>query len=323
MKKTHIYIAECHKDGGIHHYTQESDGSLNEIKFYPVDSPMYLAIKDGRLFIVVRAPFDDSEESGVYSCKINADGSLSDSTEILSTKGKVACHLYVPDDMKPFCVNYVSGSVIKVPDNLVVHSGEGPVKPRQDTAHTHFVNASPDKKFIFVTDLGLDKIFVYDRDLKKVSEAKVPYGHGVRHLAYSSDGKTVFSANELSSTVSAFDYDNGKLTIKDTASALPGDFTYKSTVAAIRVKDDKIYVSNRGHDSIACFTYTKNKLNLEYITKVGGESPRDFDFVGDYVYSTNEISNNTTVLKLSDGMLINTGLKYTGKNPLCIVSADF
>ncbi len=316
----HVYIASCTSDGGIHHYTQNKDGSLNELDFYPLKNPMYLQIKNGRMFVLLRDPFEGNENSGVFSFRIEKDGSLSDASEINSTLGKVACHLYVPDDMMPYCVNYVSGSVIKVPDNLAVHDGDGPVKPRQDKAHTHFVNASPDGKYIFVTDLGLDSIFVYDKELKEISRAKVPYGHGVRHLAYSPDGKTVFAANELSSTVSAFDYSDGKLTLRDTAYGLPGDFTQKSTMAAIRVRNGKIYASNRGHDSISCFDYKDGRLSLLYTEKVGGISPRDFDFIGDYAYCTNEVSNDTTVLKIENERLMPTEMKYQGKNPLCVVS---
>ena len=318
--KTHIYIAACTGDGGICHYTQNADGSLNQTGFYPLDRPTYLAIKNNKLFVLLREPFADSEDSGVFSYDIAENGELINPTPIISTKGRCACHLFISDDMTPYCVNYLSGSVIKCPSTLVTHEGEGPVKPRQDRPHTHYVNLTPDGKYVFVTDLGLDTIFTYDMDMNEVSRAKVPHGHGARHLAYSADGRHVFAANELASTVSAFDYNDGILTLKDTASALPGDFTEESTIAAIRVRDGHIYVSNRGHDSIAFFEYSGERLKRRSITKVGGEFPRDYDFIGDFVYSTNQYTNNITVLKYNKGSLELLPLEYSAPNPLAVIS---
>ncbi|MBQ8207300.1 MAG: lactonase family protein [Clostridia bacterium] len=319
----HIYIAACSEDGGIYHYTKNSDGSLTEIDFYPLDRPMYLAVKNGKMHVLLRSPFKNNEESGYISYTIRSDGSLTEPSEIISTMGEVACHLFVPSDENTvYCANYVTGSVFKSPSALVSHEGEGPSKPRQDKPHTHYVNETPDGKYIFVTDLGLDTIFTYSKDLKEISRAKVPEGHGVRHLAYSADGNTVFAANELASTVSAFEYDNGVLTIKDTVCCLPDDFHGETTLAAIRVKDGMIYASNRGHDSISCLEYTDGKLSLLSVIKTGGASPRDFDFVGDCIYSTNEMSNSVTVLKKSGKSLSLLPFSYSAQNPLSIVSIE-
>ena len=318
----HIYIAACTPDGGIYHYTQNENGSLCEQNFYPIPSPMYLEIKQSKLFVVLRAPFNDSKNSGVITYEIGDNGSLSSQSKPISTLGEVACHIHVEENGDFYCANYVSGSVFKSPDKLVTHEGSGPNLPRQDKPHIHYVKASPDGKYILATDLGLDTIFTYTKDLGEVSRAKVPEGHGVRHLIYSDDGKTVFAANELYSTVSAFDYDDGKLTLVDTVSALPEDFNGFSTIAAIRISGGLIYVSNRGHDSISCFEYKNKKLKLLSVSKIGGESPRDFDFIGDYVYSTNEITNSVTVLKRSEKSLELLPYSYDAPNPLAIVSKD-
>ena len=82
-------------------------------------------------------------------------------TKPQSTKGIVACHL-AESDGSIYCVNYLSGSVIKMPDTVDTHSGHGINPKRQDAPHTHYVCESPDGKYIFVTDLGIDKIFVYN-----------------------------------------------------------------------------------------------------------------------------------------------------------------
>ena len=120
----HLYIAACDANGGIFHYTQNDDGSLFQKEFYPMKEPMYLFIREGRLFVLLSAPFDKIEDSGIFSYAINNDGSLTSPSGIISTFGKVGCHLYVSDDMRDiYCANYVSGSVFKSPDALVTHKG--------------------------------------------------------------------------------------------------------------------------------------------------------------------------------------------------------
>ncbi|MGN1047748.1 MAG: beta-propeller fold lactonase family protein [Eubacteriales bacterium] len=320
--KRHIYISACSPDGGIYHYIQNGDGSLDLKDILKLDRPMYHIIKDGAMHILLREPFENSKDSGLIKFKIEKDGTLSSPSPILSSHGVVACHLCSSGD-SDYCVNYVSGSVLKFPDRLVTHFGDGPNKPRQDKAHAHFVGESPDGKYIFVCDLGLDTVFVYDKNLNEISRAKVPAGHGARHIVCSDDGKTVFVANELASTVSAFDYSDGHLSLVCTESGLPSSFTGNNTMAAIRIREGLIYASNRGHNSISCFSYENRCLSLVSVTNVGGEGPRDFDFIGDYVYVTNEQTNNITVLRNENGKLALLPFAYSAPDPLCVCSAEF
>ena len=321
--KNHIYVAACDRNGGIYHYTQNPDGSLDFIDIYPLDRPTYLAISQGKMYVTLRAPWGDGSDSGVISLDIGEDGTLSNPSEVSSTEGLVACHLCIDEENDAvFCANYVSGSVKKIGCKLSIHEGSGPNLPRQDKAHTHYVCLSPDKKYIFAVDLGIDSIIVYDKELNCQSVAQVPAGHGCRHLIFSPDGKTVFCANELASSLSAFSYENGKLTLIDTVSGLPEGFAGTTKASAIRYHDGKIYMSHRGYDTIACFSFDGQKLILESNSWVGGESPRDFDFIDGYVYSTNELTNNVTVMKKNaDGSLAPLPFMYaTASDPLCVVA---
>lgn len=297
---TNIYIASCVKGGGIYHYTLSENNTLDFCEKTTLDEPMYMIIRNEKMYILLRQPDEKTNFSGELSIDIDGTGKLFAPSRIISTKGVVACHLEVSDD-NIYAVNYVSGSVIKLPDTLVTHSGHGLHKIRQNAPHTHFVHASPDGKYILVTDLGLDKIFVYDKDLKLVSEVSVPSGHGPRHLAFSSDGKIVYCVNELGSSVSIFSYSDGKLNLKNTISALPKDFSGDNISAAIRIKDNYLYVSNRGHNSISVFEI-KDSYNivLKECVDCGGNSPRDFNIIDDVLICTNEKSDNVTVFKLNN-----------------------
>lgn len=308
-----IYISSCSKNGGVYHYNLNSDGKLEFIDKLDADSPMYHIEDNGKMYILLRSPFENSPDSGLISADID-NYSLIGKTEPVSTKGLVACHLCKEND-DIYCVNYSSGSVIKMPDKLITHKGCGINPERQEMAHTHYVAVTPDKKYVLVTDLGLDKIFVYDRNLNFVREVSAPLGHGVRHLVFGE--KYLFAANELESTVSAYEYADGNLTLIDTASILPNGCDVKSIAAAIRIHNGFIYASNRGHDSLAKLSFDGKKLYLEALYPCGGKEPRDFDFFGEFVIFTNIADNSVTVFKESDRGLILTD-RVELEQPLCV-----
>ena len=316
MNKT-VYIASCTKDGGIYKYNMSADGKLVKTDFTPMDCPMYMVAENNKMHIILKAPFDNTE-SGFVTYDISPDGILVNPTDIFSTKGEVACHLCA-DKGEIYCVNYISGSVTKMGKTTVTHSGKGPNLPRQDGPHTHYAGLTPDKKYICVTDLGLDTVFVYDKNLNAVSTAKVPAGYGVRHIVFSDCGKYMFAANELVSSVSAFSYSDGKFELIDTQGILPDDFKGTSTGGAIRIHNGLIYASNRGHESIAELSFDGSKLKLLNLYSCHGVHPRDFDFVGDYIISTNMQSNNVAVMQIKDNKTVLTD-NIEIKEPLCVLS---
>ena len=301
-KKYDIYFSACDSDGGIYRYRSDGNGNIEFAEKYSLDRPMYLIINENKLHCVLRECFDDSS-SGVLSFDIEKDGTLRNPTEILSTMGKCGCHICTHNG-SVYCTNYLSVSVSRIPDKIAIHSGHGINPARQEAAHTHFVCTAPDGKNIFVTDLGIDKIFVYSPELEEVSSVEMPAGHGPRHIALHPDGETVFCVNELASTVSVLSYKNETLTIKETVSALPEDFDGTSIAAAIRFEDNKIYVSNRGHDSISVMNFESGTLTLEKTIPVHGKNPRDLWVDEDVFICTNQDSNSVTILSREDGKLL-------------------
>ena len=91
-----------------------------------------------------------------------------------------------------------------------------------------------DKKYLCVTDLGLDKVFVYTRDLTINSIVNVPAGHGPRRIVFDDSGTYAFCLKELEFSVSLLTYQNGNFSLINTASALPAGFEGMSQTAAIR-----------------------------------------------------------------------------------------
>lgn len=318
-----IYIASCTQTGGIYHYKLQ-DGVLTFADFTPMDRPMYGVVQDGKLYVILRAPFEN-EESGVVVYDLDDQGKPVNPSPIQSTHGIVACHILV-DAGEVYCANYISGSVCKLPGQVAQHQGNGPHPTRQDGPHAHFVGLTPDKKFLCVADLGCDTVFLYDRNLVLHSQVKVPAGHGVRHLAFSQDGKWMFSANELASTVSVFSYKDGTLELVDTCSVIPEGFVGETTAAAIRVQDGYIYMSNRGLDTISKLSFDGKKLTLLANIPCGGKSPRDFCFAGKDLLCTNQDSNCVTLLdetgKLLQEIPMEMPIWVTAKSRLEVATFD-
>lgn len=312
-----VYVASCVEAGGIYHYKM-SAGELHFVDCTKLDKPMYMVVEKRKMYIVLRAPFKDNE-SGVIIYDIDENGSLINPSEIISTRGEVACHIAVHEG-NIYCANYISGSAILLPDTLVQHRGVGIHPQRQEGPHVHYVGLTPDKKFICVTDLGLDTIFVYQLDMTLHTSVKVPEGHGVRHLVFSEDGKYLFAANELRSTVAAFRYDNGEFTFLDYCSCLPETYSGESTASAIRIQDGLIYVSNRGHDSVAILQFQDEKLELIRCISSGGRTPRDFEITEKFLMCANQNSDTVTVINMNseDAMTSIVDIKM----PICICLAD-
>lgn len=326
-----IYIASCDKEGGIYQYRCSREGELKFVSYTRMDRPMYMIVQDHKMHILLREPFGN-EKSGLITYEINDQGSLEHPTEIISTRGKGACHLAkVGADL--YCVNYWSGSVVRMPDVIRDHNnwdlyaqemeewrrGKQVIEAGQKAAaHTHFIGETPDGQYLLVTDLGLDKVVIYDKELTIHSAVDLPLGSGPRHLACHENGTTIFCANELQSTVSVLAYEDGRLQLLDTVSALPADFQGQSAAAAIRCRKNKVYVSNRGHDSIAVFDFSEKGLVLEQTVSAYGKGPRDFWETEEVFFCANEKSDHVTMVSKEDGRLL-CSLKM--KAPICVCSS--
>ena len=316
-----IYVAACDRKGGIYHFKTDFFGDGLPLKLYsytPLDRPMFLTFEGNKLHAVLRAPFWDSPNSGVMSFDIAEDGKLYNPSRLTQTGGVVGCHLSAVGG-RVYVANYVSGSVFATPNTLVTHQGSSVHPTRQTSAHTHFVSPTPDGKYMFAVDLGMDKIIVYDMNLNKVSEASVPAGNGARHVVFDAWGKYAYCVCELSSSVSIFTYEDGKFTFVRDVPALPENFHGESTAAAIRYYKGYLLVSHRGADCISFFLARGERLVRVQDFPCGGHSPRDFDLFDNHIIVTNE-SGDVCVLRPDQREFYKEvlDLRYM-KNPLCVI----
>ena len=197
------------------------------------------------------------------------------------------------------------GSLADAPPVTVKHTGSGPDKGRQEKAHAHCAEVTPDGKYLCVADLGIDRVKVYDfagrrAGLKEVESLTIASagGAGPRHLVFHPDGRHAFLLHELNNTVSSFIYTGDAFVHVQTLGTLPSDFHEFSKAAAVKVSADGhlLFTSNRGHDSIATFAFdtASGKMERLAISKLEGKSPRDFEFMpgGKFLLAGHENSNS-------------------------------
>ncbi len=225
----------------------------------------------------------------------------------------------------------------------IQHLGHS-VSPIQNMAHPHCIMTTPDNKFVIVSDLGLDKIFVYAFDDKTgaLSPYEPPFvnifpGGGPRHFALSADGKFVYQLSEMSGNVDVFSWDASKLTLTNLQSlqTKPATLVAGNHSAEIFLRPDGkfLYESNRrthgpnderGPDTINVYAVdpAKGTLTLVQEADSAGIMPRSFgiDPTGQFLLSASELNNTIAVLKIdpASGKLTPTSKTISVDTPVCI-----
>ncbi len=263
-----------------------------------------------------------------------------------STQGADACYAsFDPSGRWLLVTNYSSGSLAVFPvgadgrlgqqADLVHHHGHGPDAQRQETAHAHSIRFDPSGRFALAADLGIDKVMIYRLDAEKgrLIPNDPPWvdtkpGAGPRHMEWHLNGRILYVANELNSTVSAYAWDAqaGSLRPLESLSTLPQAFSGENTVADIHLTPSGayLYVSNRGHNSLAAYRVGSEDgaLALVGIYSCGGNWPRNFavDPAGKFLLAANQYSNNLAVFKIeANGSLTTTGEGSEVPSPVCVV----
>lgn len=263
-----------------------------------------------------------------------------------SSVGTGPCHLSVEATGRyVLAANYGSGSVLTLPiradgslgeaSDFVQHQGASVNPQRQERPHAHSIMVSPDNRFAFAPDLGLDQVLCYRLDLERgklVSNdppgVQVAPGAGPRHFDFHPNGRWAYLINEIGNTLSAYAYDaaRGALTLLNTVPTLPAGFSGTSHTADVHVHPlgRFVYGSNRGHDSIAICAIDQGTGQVSVVGQEStqGKSPRNFaiDPTGTFLLAANQSTGNIVVFRIDaqSGCLSSTGHSAQVPAPVCL-----
>ena len=305
-------------------------------------NPSFLAIHpNGRVLYAV----NEVEKGAVSAFAIAGKSGALTRLAAVPSEGSAPCFVSVDQGARVALVaNYESGSVALLPlqtdgslaraTSVVQHAGSGPVADRQGQPHAHCILADPSNRFALAADLGADRVFVYRLDLEGNAlrpsvggDARMRPGAGPRHLAFHPTLPFVFVANELDSTVTTlrFDAGHGALTVLETRSTLPAGWTGTNFPADIHIAPSgrTVYVSNRGHNSLAVFSVAESgALSLDQVVATDGDWPRNFslDPSGRWLLVANQRSNSIVVFRRDEktGHLTPTSQRLDLPSPVCL-----
>ncbi len=307
-------------------------------------SPSYIDVStDGRfLFSANRGGVGGKEGGSVSSFRIDPGTGKLTEINTASSFGESPCYISVhPSGNYIFVTHYKGGNFvifpindlgeIGIPATNIQLEGKGTVMPRQASPHPHSTVPSKDGRFLYVSDLGQDKILIYSFDEKtgKVTPAGQPFirtipGAGPRHFVIGPKGNRAFSSEEISSSICSYEVDkeSGSLQLIQRLPAIPPAFFGDNTSADIHwaLEGKVVYISNRGYDGIGIFKVKGNgrMKNIGYMPAVG-RRPRSFmvDPQDKFMLVGNRDSDEINIFTIEkDGKLTDTSAYLSVPSPV-------
>jgi 6-phosphogluconolactonase len=346
-KDESLLLAGCYNESGEKGMSlfnmNQKDGTLKLVSESDAGpNPSYFCISKERGLIYAAnevMDFRGGKGGGVTTLQITADGvSLQKVNEIAVPNGSPCFISLSPDGDFLFLANYTGGSiaVIKlgekgIPDRItdsIRFEPEG-----EKISHAHMISFDPAGKRVYLTDLGLDHVVIYNFDsasgkLQSVQNGiiKLAKGSGPRHFVFNSEGTTMYVICELNSTIAVFNVDNeGLLDSLQVVTTLKEGFSGQSFCAEIHISKNGefLYGSNRGENTIVTFRIGPDGLlKLVGRTSCGGDWPRNFtiDSSGKFILVGNQKSGGISVFSIDEntGFPVEPGKGYKISTPACL-----
>lgn len=268
--------------------------------------------------------------------EINDDGSLSPINEV--TAGADPAYVATDRSGKHLLSAYYRAG------KVTVHAIDGGGKlggqiqsiPTDEKAHAIVFDRSG--QFVFVPHTGSNAIFQFRfdastgtlsaNDPEKLVRAE---NTGPRHLWFHPSAETAYGSDEQGMSVTAYQLDSkqGTLETIQTLSSLPPEgFDGGKSTSHIEVHPSGkfVYIANRGHDSLSCYSIDDATSKLRYLSNTPTEeTPRSFniDPSGRYLIAAGQNSATLATYKIqSNGKLEAIGKTATGARPWWVLIVD-
>jgi len=288
------------------------------------NNPSFLALTANKDFLLAAAETkgENGNNSGyIESFAVSGNNFHLTPVSKVASGGAHPCYVSVNKDYNVLVANYFGGNVAlfrldksgRLTEALDIqqHYGVGLDKGRQDKPHVHSAFFEPGTNRIFVPDLGIDQVSVYQINKGGTRLLGTPFpaifmtpGSGPRHLIFHPVLKIVYVVNEMASTVSAVALNSdGSFKTLETVSTLPVSNKMANTCADIHISKDGrfLYVSNRGLNSVTIFSVDPVNGKIVQIAQepTRGETPRNFTLSpdDDFLLVANQTSEDIVAFR--------------------------
>jgi len=306
-----LAVYDLNRENGTFNKLSESDAGKD---------PSYFCISEKKGLIYAAnevMEFNGVKGGGVTTLKYNPEnGSTQKVNELMVPKGGPCFITLSPNEDYLLLANYSSSSIAvvkldskgipqNVTDTISFPANEG------GPSHPHMIAFDPAGKKVYLTDLGLDRVVIYDFDtsagvLRQMPDGVVSFtkGSGPRHFVFNQAGSKMYVICELNSTISVFDVNsNGGISLIQTLSTLGENYTGENACADIHLANSGqfLYGSNRGENTIVVFGVGNDgKLSFSGRTSCGGDWPRNFviDPSGNYILVGNQKSGEISLFRI-------------------------
>lgn len=341
-KRSFAYVGTYHPNGqGIHLVECDAvTGKLYNKKVVSdlIDAAQLVLSASGKELYVASEVnnYKDTHAGLLVAYKTNwQDGSLTEINRVSSAGAEPAYITLHPSGKYVMAANYKSGSVAIFPIQkegglseccCIKQSTGTPSSPRPQAAdhgsfafsdhdgpHAHMIESAPEGKFVFSTDVGLDRIYQWhfneiNGQLIENSPAYImssSKGAGPRHFVFHPKLELVYLLNEQASIITRYHFNKqtGRLKMLDSVSSLPANYRGTSFASSIVISQNgrHLYAGNRLHNSIAHFLINEQgDMTLAEHVWTEGDFPRTMTFSpkGDFFYVMNQRSDNITQFKV-------------------------
>ena len=265
--------------------------TLDERPTLPLSSPSYLVgHPDGPWAFAVSEGRSEHAEQPV---EIDWDGKLTRAVHACATGGDGACHLALSADSRFVLVaHYSSGSIASFAIgedgtlteriDLLQFEGSGPTRERQESAHAHQIVVDGERAAGLRPRLrrhppGPTRAGRGHPQPTRPTRFELPAGSGPRHLVLVDDFVVVaceLSARAVVRPPPPTTVDDWEHLRTVATSASGADLIQPSGIVAV---DNRVFVANRGADTIAVFDVETARGWLTRVTEFdcGGAWPRD------------------------------------------------
>ncbi|MBL8797074.1 MAG: lactonase family protein [Planctomycetia bacterium] len=302
---TFVYVSKAPEKQIQVYRLDPTDGKLSAVESLPVEgAPGSLAVDPRKKFLFASL----RDNSTLASFKLDpATGKLKLLSTVALPKGENAA--FVATDRSGrwlLSASYAAGKVVvhKINEDGVIQSPA--VQTVETTKTAHCIAQDREGRFVFVPHVAPNAVYQFKLDptTGKLTEAGKAAGGadkaGPRHLAFHPTANLAFASDETGSSITAYQFDaNTGLKPVQTLSTLPADFKDKNSTAEVKVHPSGkfVWVSNRGHDSLAGFAIDSNGKLTALGQTPTEKTPRSFEIDpdGKYVLGAGEGSGKLAV----------------------------